>query len=450
MKSILKLFEIIETEKKAILEAERYIWRNPEAGYKEWKTHAYLKEKFENLGYDLVEAGDIPGFYTDLDTGIPGPKVAIFGELDSLVVPTHPQCDPATGAVHACGHNCQCAALLGVAIALKAPGALDGLCGSIRLVAVPAEEGIEMEYRRGLKKEGVIRYPSGKTEFLSRGYLDGVDLSMMLHAGNRKDTCVWCPAGSNGNVVKKATFRGKSAHAGGSPHKGINALYAATTAITAANAIRETFQEKDTVRFHPIITKGGTVVNAIPDEVITEAYIRGASYEAIALAGEKINRAFAGAAAAMGCTIEFEDEFKSAPRINDANFRRVFGEVASMIFPKETVNMETPWVAGCSDMGDISCVMPTIHPYICGVEGIEHGDNFIVSDPEKACVAGAKILAGVVYKLLCEEGKTAKKILAEAKVPFATKEEFLARQERMRRSGDRIEYLADGGIRVIP
>ncbi|MBR7165338.1 MAG: amidohydrolase, partial [Clostridia bacterium] len=169
------VFDAVEAKKQTILDAERYIWKNPETGFREWKTHAYMKKAFEDLGYDLVEAGNIPGFYTDLDTGKPGPKLAVFGELDSLIVPTHPECDPETGAAHTCGHNCQCAALLGVAAALKAPGALEGLSGSIRLIAVPAEEGIEIGFRQKLREQGAIRYLSGKLEFLYRGYLDGVD-----------------------------------------------------------------------------------------------------------------------------------------------------------------------------------------------------------------------------------------------------------------------------------
>ena len=132
------LFAGVEAKRDLILEAERYIWKNPEPGFREWKTHAYLKKLYEDLGYELVEMGNIPGFYTDVDTGIPGPKIAIFGEMDSLIVPSHPECDPETGAVHACAHNCQSAALYGIAAALKAPGALEGLCGSIRLIAVPA------------------------------------------------------------------------------------------------------------------------------------------------------------------------------------------------------------------------------------------------------------------------------------------------------------------------
>ena len=127
------VLQAVEAYQDTILAAERHIWKNPESGYKEWKTHAYLKAKYEELGYTVTEAGNIPGFWTDVDTGRPGPCVAVFGEMDSLIIPTHPECDPETGAVHACGHHCQSAALLGIAIGLKAPGALDGLSGRIDL-----------------------------------------------------------------------------------------------------------------------------------------------------------------------------------------------------------------------------------------------------------------------------------------------------------------------------
>ena len=162
----LRLCAGADKNRALVLNALDYIWTNPESGYREWKTHAYMAKVFRGLGYELTEAGDIPGFYTVLDTGRPGPEVLILGELDSLIVPSHPECDPATGAVHACGHAAQCAALVGIAAAMKEPGALDGLCGRIRLCAVPAEELIEIEYRMELREKGVIRYMGGKTESL--------------------------------------------------------------------------------------------------------------------------------------------------------------------------------------------------------------------------------------------------------------------------------------------
>ena len=110
-----------------------FIWTHPETGYKEWQTNAYLKEAFENLGYTLTEAGDIPGFYAEADTGRPGPCVLVMGELDALNMPNHP--GQVEGKAHACGHCAQATALLGIAAALAEPGTLDGLCGKIRLMA---------------------------------------------------------------------------------------------------------------------------------------------------------------------------------------------------------------------------------------------------------------------------------------------------------------------------
>ena len=141
----------VDKNRQLILDAERYIWQNPETGYKEYKTSAYMAEKFEALGYELHMAEGITGFYTVLDTGRPGPTVLVLGELDSIICPGHAECDPKTGAVHSCGHNAQCAALLGIAAALKEPGATDGMCGKIKLCAVPAEEFLEVEFRRGLR-----------------------------------------------------------------------------------------------------------------------------------------------------------------------------------------------------------------------------------------------------------------------------------------------------------
>ena len=275
-----QLKNLVENCRDLILKTERDIWASPETGYHEWKTNAYMEKLFEDLGYTLTKAGDIPGFYTDVETGKPGPKVAILGELDSLICGNHPDADPETKAVHACGHNAQCATLAGVAAALKQPGALDGLCGSIRLMAVPAEELIQLGYREGLRKQGTIHYYGGKVEFIYRGYFDGVDMAMMIHAGNMPEgKYLTINPGCNGCVVKNVTFEGVASHAGGSPEKGINALYAATTAMTAANALRETFLDNEHIRFHPIITEGGAAVNAIPERTKVETYVRGASYE---------------------------------------------------------------------------------------------------------------------------------------------------------------------------
>jgi metal-dependent amidase/aminoacylase/carboxypeptidase family protein len=158
-------------------------------------------------------AEGITGFYTVLDTGREGPEVMMLGELDSIICPAHPDANPVTGAVHSCGHNAQCATLLGIAAALKVPGILDKFCGRIRLCAAPAEELLEIEYRSELKKQGKIKYFGGKSEFLSRGYFDGVDIAFMVHTAGKP----YINKVAIGCIAKNIIYKGVAAHAGGAP-----------------------------------------------------------------------------------------------------------------------------------------------------------------------------------------------------------------------------------------
>ena len=160
--TIKRLNELVEHSRECILKTADYIWKNPETGFREWKTSAYLAEIFKELGFKPVLMENIPGFYADLDTGRPGPALAVLGELDSVICTSHPEADPETGAVHACGHHTQCAYLVGAASVLRDPEILASLCGRIRFIAVPAEELIELEYRSSLRDEGIIKYIGGK------------------------------------------------------------------------------------------------------------------------------------------------------------------------------------------------------------------------------------------------------------------------------------------------
>lgn len=444
-----KLFSMVEKHRDLILEAEREIWSHPETGYKEWKTSAYLEKQFEALGYTLTRAGNIPGFVTDIDTGRPGPKVVVFGELDSLICTDHPEADPETGAVHACGHNAQCAALLGLAAALKEEGALDGLSGSIRLCAVPAEELIEQEFREELVKKGIIKYYGGKVEFLFRGLLDGCDMGFMVHTSAilGKEHFM-LRAGSNGCLTKNITFHGVSAHAGSSPDKGINALYAASLAMNAANALRETFRDDDHIRFHPIVTYGGTATNAIPDTVRMESYVRGASLEAIQRENRKINRALAASAAAMGANVTLTDRAGYMPYWQDENMLDAAREAALEIVggDKNLIRDTHGFGTGCSDIGDICAVMPACHPYAAGATGKGHGADFRVVDPERACVGSAKLQLLMLSILLQNGAERAKKVLANKKTVFASKEEYFKTIDAINSEKKAVVYHEDGRI----
>jgi len=436
---------LVEKHRQLIYDAEKYIWENPETGYREWKTHKYMAQVFESLGYDLNLAGNIPGFTAVADTGRPGPTVAVFGEMDALIVPEHPESDPQTGAVHSCGHCAQAAALIGIAAALKEPGALDGMCGKVVLVAVPAEEMIEIEYRSGLRKEGLIKYLGGKPEFLYRGLLDGVDLSFMVHTADGAPHTVFCNGGSNGLLAKTVSFGGVSAHAGGAPHRGINALYAANLALNAINALRETFKDNEHIRVHPIITNGGGSVNAIPDAVVLESYVRGATMDAVAKVNEKVNRAIAASAAAMGAKAHVTDIPGYWPRLNKADFADVFVQAGESCGVKVTYNGQS-WSTASSDMGDISSIMPALHPHVSGATGTSHGTDYFITDVESACVDSAKIQYAVLRILLENGGETAKRIVADYQPTFASKEEYFAYVDRLNMDKDLVIYGDDGNV----
>ena len=117
-----KLFDSVDRYRDMILEAERYVWEHPEAGYREWNTHRYMKEKLESFGLRVNEVGEIPGFWCDIDTGREGPVFAVLAEMDALIIPDHPECDKTTGAVHACAHHLQCSTLIGMAAVLGEEG----------------------------------------------------------------------------------------------------------------------------------------------------------------------------------------------------------------------------------------------------------------------------------------------------------------------------------------
>ncbi len=439
-----RLIEAADRYRDLILSAERHIRQNPETGYKEWKTSKYLEEKFESLGYTLTRAGDIPGFTTELDTGREGPTLLILGELDSLICPNHPEADKETGAVHCCGHNAQCAALLGVAAVLSEEGALDGLCGKIRLCAVPAEELIEIEYRNRLISDGTIKYYGGKPEFLRRGLFDGVDLAFMVHTS----TVYSVRGGSVGCRAKKISYKGKSAHAGGHPWGGINALYAASNGMAAANALRETFPEEDLIRFHPIITHGGEAVNAIPELVTLEAYVRGKTFEAIDRANTKINRALVGAALSIGAQIEIDDMPGYSPLCNNKDMMEMCRNAFLAVFPDEEFGFSDNIGTGSTDMGDLSMIMPVIHPYAAGSTGTSHGMDYYISNPEKACVGSAKWQLSMLYSLLSDNAALAKSIISGFTPAFKSKDELLSYLDSVQLHGKRIEYCEDGSARV--
>src|SRR5687767_8140119 len=376
-----RVFAAIDRRAEEIVGLGERIRKHPELGFKEVKTARLFEETLGGLGLKPRAGLAMTGVRADaVGRGGDGPTFALLGELDALVVAGHPEGDPATGAAHACGHNAQVAAVMGAAMGLLDAQALEHMSGRVVFFAVPAEEYGDIEWRVNQARAGKLEFLGGKPELLRLGHFDDVDLAMMIHTTSRaEDGKAGVPSSNNGCIVKTIRYIGKASHAGGAPHMGINALYAAQVGLTALNAIRETFRDEDTIRVHPIITHGGSQVNVIPGEVRLETYVRGRTVEAILDAQKKVDRAFRAGALALGAKVEIETLPGYMPMTCDATMTRYFKDTAVDLVGAEAYR-EIGHRTGSTDMGDLSMVMPVLHPYIGGATGSGHGADYKIVD----------------------------------------------------------------------
>ena len=438
----------VEKNKDLMLTSERWLWAHPQTGFNEWQAHTYLKEQFEKLGYSVVQAGNIPGFYTDVDTGREGPVLCIIGELDALDIANHPQA--VDGASHSCGHHAQAATLLGIAACLKEKNALDGLCGQIRLMVTPAEEIIQLEHREELRKKGIIKYITGKAELLYRGFFDDVDLALLVHTNTNWDGIEFkCGPGTNGCLAKIMKYKGKASHAGCAPHLGINAQYASMLGMQAVNALRETFRDDEYIKFHPITHGATCAVNVIPDEIVLESYVRGKTVNAIKRENKKINRALASAAAALGAELEITDRLSASPELHSREFMRLAERCCiDLVGMEKTEFMYDGWGTSCSDFGDITTVMPALQFNAAGASGVCHSVDFQMTEPERFCCNSAKIQLLIADALLCDGGKQAKKIISEYEPVFSSTAEYIAFVDELNADINAVVYNDDGSITI--
>ncbi|HYE92801.1 MAG TPA: amidohydrolase [Terriglobales bacterium] len=409
------------------------IRKTPELGFKEFKTAKLVEDTLAGIGLSPKGGLAITGVRADLPGRAgDGPTFAMLGELDALVVAGHPEADATTGAAHACGHNAQVAGLLGAAMGLVDTKAAQHLAGRLVFFAVPAEEYGDVEWRVSQARAGKLEFLGGKPELLRLGHFDDVDLSMMIHGTSRvEDGKAGVPVSNNGCIVKTVRYIGKAAHAGGAPHMGINALYAAQIGLMAINAVRETFRDEDTIRVHPIITHGGSQVNVIPGEVRMETYVRGRTVEAIMAANTRVDRALRAGALALGAQVEIETLPGYMPMTCDETMAGYFKATMSELVGAEHYR-QIGHRTGSTDMGDLSQVMPILHPYIGGARGTGHAADYEIVDKPLMYLAPAKALASMAIDLMYDGAAGAKDVLRKAKPPM-TREQYLAFQRSVAR-----------------
>ena len=428
-----KVCDAIDKRAEDIMSFGTSVFNEPELGYKETKTSAKVQEAMDKLGIPYTTGWGITGVKGRLTGKHSKRTVAVMGELDSIVCRRHPSADPVTGAAHCCGHFIQISDMLGVAMALKDAGAMDYLGGDVVFFAVPSEECIEIEYRKKLMDEGKIHFFGGKQEIILQGGFDDIDAAMEMHAYSTDDQegNIILNGGMSGFITKLIEYHGKAAHAAGQPHLGVNALNACMLGIMGVNALRETFQEKDHVRFHPIITSGGDLVNVVPDLVRMESYVRAASADAMKFYNDRINRALRAGADAIGATCEIKDMPGYLPMEQDKALGKICEANADAIFGKEHVDTNPPFNAGSTDVGDICNLMPCIHPRVGCVHGALHSAEFELFQKQAAYIKTTKVMAMTVIDLLYDDAQGLEDILKDYK-PRMTKEQYLAYMDSLR------------------
>ncbi len=415
----------IDARADEIIGVAKAMLSHPEPGFREVKTSALVVEQFKRLGIPHKAGMALTAVKGSLSGGSAGPTVAVLGELDSLIVPGHPYADPKTNAAHACGHHGQIGMLIAVAHGLKAADVLPHLAGRVVLFAVPAEEYIEIEFRDGLRQQGKIEFLGGKPELIRLGEFDDVDMAMMTHTDSDTGGKKLCASGTNtGTVAKRIQFIGRSSHAGGAPHLGINALNAATLALMAIHANRETFQDKDTIRVHPIITKGGDAVNAVPADVRMETFVRAKTVQAMLDANIKVDRALKAGGMAVGARVHIVTIPGYMPIKTDPTLAGLYEQNATALVGKDGFG-EGRHRTGSTDMGDISTIMPAIHPYSGGATGLGHGADYVIQDYGTAVLTAAKAMAFTVVDLLADGAQRAGQVTSKHQRAMS-KNEYLA------------------------
>jgi amidohydrolase len=368
-----KICEFIDTNHDLLVSVADEIHSNPELAFKEFEASRILSEKLEAAGFQ-VQLG-VAGLDTAIEAIHPersdGPTIAILAEYDAL---------PEIG--HACGHNLIAAAALGASLAL---GSIkEHIPGRLIFMGTPAEEDI-----------------GGKIAMVEAGLFKDVDAAMMFHP-----SAGYTMVGRKGLALTevKMEFHGRAAHAAASPEKGINALDAVIQTFNGINALREHI--RSSARIHGIISRGGTKPNIVPDYASAAFYVRASTDEYCEELLEKVENCAKGAALATGATLKFE-------RISPSYKARLMNSVLGTLFTENLSIIGEPLVAppeeggvGSSDIGNVSQVVPAIHPYIsiCRSDIAGHSKEFAeaAKSPRghEAMIAAAKALAMTAIDLM--------------------------------------------------
>lgn len=384
-----RLMEAVERLADDLWALALRIHAHPELAYREEQAAAWLTEFLAARGLRVERpvGGVATAFRAEVPASRPGPTLALMAEYDAL-----------PGLGHACGHNIIAAAAAGAGAALTAAAAPAGLPfpGRVVVLGTPAEEG-----------------GAGKVRLLEAGVFHDVEAAMMIHPRCRRR--LWRPA--LGLVEVKVEYFGRAAHAASAPWQGLNALNAVIGLFTGLDALRQ--QLRPEARVHGIIAVGGQQPNIIPEYTAAEFYLRAPDRAYLEELRRRFTAVAEAAAAATGCRAEATfDPVVHEPLRPNHTMLALFGRNLERAGMREEPEDEMGY--GSTDAGNVSQVLPTIHPYIrIAPDGVpNHSRAFAeaAASPQArtGLLAAAAALAMTALDLLADPAA-----LAAARAEFA-------------------------------
>ena len=366
----LKAKDGVELQRQQLIQLSLNIHDNPELGFKEEKASTWLTGYLEDNEFHVERgiAGVATAFQATYGQG--SPRIALLAEYDAL---------PKIG--HGCGHNIIAASAVGAAVGSKP--IIDRLGGNIVVLGTPGEEVF-----------------GGKIDMVQAGVFKEIDVAMIVHPGVRNVVTMQALACTG----VEAEFFGQPAHASAEPHKGVNALEAMILAFTSINSLRQHIKEE--ARIHGIITDGGEAPNIVPAHSAAEFYVRAPDNEYLDELKSKVSNCFIGASTASGARLEYHwDDIAFDSMKNNETLAGLFKQnLESLGRHVEAFNPE--FGLGSTDMGNVSQVVPSIHPTIAiaSPEVLGHTPEFAAAAVSEAghegLIDAAKALAMTVVDIL--------------------------------------------------
>ncbi|MEW8957878.1 MAG: M20 family metallopeptidase [Moorella sp. (in: firmicutes)] len=323
-----KMAHTIEALKEQIIDVAEAIYDHPETGNQEYFAVELLAGILAARGFKITRPlCQLPtAFRAELEGGI-GPRVALIAEYDAL-----------PGLGHACGHNLIAAASLGAALALAET--IKELGGTVVLLGTPAEETC-----------------GAKVALVRQGVFNDLDAVMMFHPGDTNAVEVYSLA----LEALEFIFEGRAAHAAACPEEGINALEAVIQFFNNINSLRPYLQDGASIQ--GIIAEGGTSPNVIPERTVARFYVRARTRNALNKVVQRVENCAAAAALATGCRYWYHNyEPSYEPMVTNRALAAAWRENLKKL--GVTDSGSPCYSRGSLDMGNVSQVVPAIHPYL--------------------------------------------------------------------------------------